>query len=93
MKCRNIKILNNKISFSPVCMKYQSGEDSDQPPWMRRLIQIFTGPLICKYVCTLPKWSIFFLFCFFFVVVLLFFGRMYNPCFTFNHVSLSWRCK
>ena len=38
------------ISFFPVCIKYQSGEDSDQPPWMRRLIKIFTGPLICIHV-------------------------------------------
>ena len=30
---------------------------------------------------------------FFFVVVLLFIGKMYNPCFIFNHVLLSWRCK
>ena len=70
-----LKKLNNKISFVPVCMKYQSDEDSDQPrsPWMHRLIQIFTGP--------------------FFIVVLLFFGKMYYPFFTFNLVSLSWRCK
>ena len=33
----------------------------------------------------------FFSFRFFFVAVLLFFGKMNNPCFTFNHVSLSWR--
>ena len=28
---------------------------------------------------------------FFFVAVMLFFSKIYNPCFTFNHVSLSWR--
>ena len=36
-----------------------------------------------------PEMVHFFSFLFFFVVVMLFFGKMYNPCFTFNHVSLS----
>ena len=39
-----------------------------------------------------PEVVHFFLF-FLFVVVLSFFGKMYYPCFTFNHVSLSRRCK
>ena len=52
------------IGFFPICMKYQSGNDSDQPPWMCRLNRIFIGPLICIHVCFLPMWSIFsFFFC------------------------------
>ena len=45
------------------------------------------------HICMFSPEVVHFLLSFFFVVVLLFFGKMYNPFFTFNYVSLSWRCK
>ena len=46
----------------------------------------------CMFSSDVVQFFFFFFFSFF-VVVLLSFGKMCYPCFTFKHVSLSWRCK